>query len=85
MDTANIEALLRETLALEEVYVRANGSHYEIIAVGAIFEGKRPVQKQQAVYAPLNEHITDGTLHAVTIKAFTPGEWTLQRKLIMPA
>lgn len=85
MDSAQIKALLTEALVLDEVHVQVKGTHYEIIAVGTVFEGKRPVQKQQAVYAPLNDHITDGTLHAVTIKAFTPAEWALQRKLIMPS
>ena len=32
-----------------------------------------PVARQQKVYAPLSGLIADGTLHAVNIKAHTPG------------
>lgn len=85
MQPGEIEDLLRNALSLDDVVVRASGNHFEIIAVGELFAGKRPVQKQQLVYGPLSEKIADGTLHAVSIKTFTPDEWTLQRKLILPA
>lgn len=85
MQPAEIETLLQTALELDEVVVRSSGTHYEIFAVGDIFAGKRPVQKQQLVYGPLSEKIADGSLHAVTIKTFTPDEWSLQRKLILPA
>lgn len=85
MQPSEIETLLRDALSLDEVIVRVNGTHFEIFVVGELFAGKRPVQKQQLVYGPLSAKIADGTLHAVTIKAFTPDEWALQRKLILPA
>jgi acid stress-induced BolA-like protein IbaG/YrbA len=34
----------------------------------------RPVRRQQTVYAALNEAIASGSIHAVTIHAFTPTE-----------
>jgi len=39
------------------------------------FEGKRPVARQQTVYAPLNSYIASGEVHAVTIRAMTKEEW----------
>jgi acid stress-induced BolA-like protein IbaG/YrbA len=84
METTQVEALLREKLALSEVIVKANGNHYEVIAVGECFDGLSRVKKQQLVYGPLMQTIADGTIHALSIKAFTPTEWTRERKFILP-
>ncbi|BBN80310.1 hypothetical protein PA25_02950 [Pseudoalteromonas sp. A25] len=84
METNQVETLLKETLSLEEVIVKANGSHYEVIAVGECFDGLSRVKKQQLVYGPLMASISDGTIHAVSIKAFTPTEWQRERKFILP-
>jgi len=40
-----------------------------------VVDGKRPVARQQAVYAPLNSYIASGEVHAVTIRAMTKEEW----------
>ena len=40
-----------------------------------IFEGKRTVQRQQVVYAALQEQIASGVIHAVNMKTFTNEEW----------
>ncbi len=84
MQTTEIEALLKQQLDLTEVHVKADGSHYNVIAVGACFADLSRVKKQQLVYKPLMATIADGTMHAVSIKAFTPAEWQRERKLIFP-
>ena len=40
-----------------------------------MFEGKRPVQRQQVIYGALNEQISSGVIHAVNMKTFTQAEW----------
>ncbi|MDF2178465.1 BolA family transcriptional regulator [Aliiglaciecola sp. CAU 1673] len=84
MQTSEIETLLRQSLELTELYVKGEGSHFQVIAVGDLFEGASRVKKQQLIYAPLSEKIADGSIHALTIKAFTPQQWQRERKLIMP-
>ncbi len=64
-----------------EITVTGDGSHFEVVAVGAVFEGLTPVKKQQLVYGTVNDLITSGELHALTIKAYTPAEWEQARKL----
>ena len=57
-----------------EFHVQGEGAnHYDITAIGAVFEGLRPVRKQQLVYAALSDHIADGSIHAVNIKYLHPG------------
>ena len=75
MDAATVKALLQNHLPGCEFQVQGEGSHYDIIAIGDVFEGQRPVKKQQIVYAALNEHIADGSIHAVNIRTFTPAQW----------
>ena len=85
VDNATIEQLLTQELALAEVHVKSEGSHFNIIAVGDCFESLSRVKKQQAVYKPLQQMIADNTMHAVTIKAFTPTEWEREKKFNLPS
>ena len=78
MDAATVKALLQDHLSDCEFQVQGEGSHYDIIAVGEVFDGLRPVRRQQLVYGALGECIADGSVHAVNIRTFTPAEWQLQ-------
>ena len=75
METDEVKTLLEEQLEGCEVRVEGGGNSFQIVVIGALFEGLNAVKKQQRVYAALNEKITEGTIHAVTIKTFTPAEW----------
>ncbi|MCK6263063.1 BolA family iron metabolism protein IbaG [Vibrio sp. ZSDE26] len=82
MDSAKVQQILEETLSLQEVHVKGEGSHYEVVAVDACFDGMSRVKKQQLIYAPLMEFIQRNDIHAVSIKAFTPEEWARDKKLM---
>ena len=84
MSPQEIQELLQTELAVQEVHVQADGSHYQVIVVSEQFADMSRVKQQQFVYGPLNEHIKSGALHAVTIKAYTPDQWERQKKLVMP-
>jgi acid stress-induced BolA-like protein IbaG/YrbA len=75
MDAAKVKALLQNHMQDCEFHVQGQGSHYDIAAIGSVFEGLRPVKKQQLVYAALSDRIADGSIHAVNIRTFTPAEW----------
>lgn len=64
-----------------QVTVNGDGSHFEARVISTEFEGKSPVQKQKMVYATVNDKITSGELHALTIKAYTPEQWAQASKL----
>ncbi|PHM47001.1 BolA family iron metabolism protein IbaG [Xenorhabdus miraniensis] len=81
MDNNEIKKVLMESLALDEVIVSGDGSHFQVIVVGAIFDGLSRVKQQQTVYAPLMEYIADNRIHALSIKAYTPAQWQRDRKL----
>ena len=81
MDTNEIKQVLMDKLALTDAIVTGDGSHFQVIAVGDLFDGMSRVKQQQAVYAPLMEYIADNRIHALCIKAYTPAQWERDRKL----
>ncbi|HEY6131356.1 MAG TPA: BolA family protein [Halioglobus sp.] len=78
MDAATIKQLLQNDMPACEFHVQGEGNHYDIVAIGVVFEGLRPVKKQQLVYAALKDHIATGSIHAVNIRTYTPAEWQAQ-------
>ncbi len=84
MQCNDIEQLLTEELKLAEVYVKAEGNHYAVTAVGDCFDGVSRVKQQQMIYAPLMAAIADGSIHAVSIKTFTPTQWRREKLLNPP-
>lgn len=79
MELSEIETRLRDALAPQELKVATEGGHYSILIVSDSFDGQSKVRRQQTVYGPLMDKITDGTLHALTIKAFTSAEWQKEK------
>jgi acid stress-induced BolA-like protein IbaG/YrbA len=53
-------------------------THYEAIVIATQFEGKRPIQRHQLVYAGLGEKM-GREVHALSIQAYTPAEWQVER------
>lgn len=54
--------------------VAGDGYSYQVTGVGEAFAGLNKLKRQQLVYAVLNDAISDGRLHALTIHTFTPQE-----------
>lgn len=78
-----IKDSLVDALSLQDVFVTAQGNHFQIIALGDVFSGMSRLKRQQTIYAPLMTYITDKSIHAVSIKAYTPQEWAaLQKDLL---
>ncbi len=49
-------------------------THFKVTLVSALFDGKRQVQRHQAIYACLSEELTSG-VHALALHTFSPDEW----------
>lgn len=75
MSPEQLTELLKAAFPNAEIAVSGQAGKFDLRIVDAQFEGIRTVARQQAVYAPLNEHIASGVVHAVTIRAMTPEEW----------
>ncbi len=69
-----IAAAVRNGIDGADVEVMVDGNRALITVVSPVFEGLSRVQRQQKVYACIEEYIRDGRLHAVTIQASGPDE-----------
>jgi acid stress-induced BolA-like protein IbaG/YrbA len=75
MNADDVRSILEQQLTDCDIKVEVDGSHVNIIVIGDVFEGKRPVQRQQIVYGALQEHIASGVIHAVNMKTYSVQEW----------
>jgi len=51
------------------------GDHFEARVVSPAFTGKPMVQQHQMVYAPLQDWLKTGELHALALKTYSPEQW----------
>jgi acid stress-induced BolA-like protein IbaG/YrbA len=80
MRPEEIKTLIEAGLADCTAILDGDGVHFTAIVISPIFAGKNRIEKQQLVYATLRKHIADGTLHAISIKTYTPDEWHQHNK-----
>jgi len=81
MDPEEVKKMILVGLPDCEVTVTGDGSHFDAVVVGEVFADKSRVAQQQLVYATVNDRITSGELHALSIKTFTPADWEKAKKL----
>lgn len=74
MDTQQIENLIQAGIPDAKVTVSGGEGKFEATVVSNAFEGLMPVKRHQLVYATVREQIADGSLHALSIRPFTPDE-----------
>jgi acid stress-induced BolA-like protein IbaG/YrbA len=70
-----ISQLLTEQLPECDIKVEGGDGKYLVTAVGDSFDGLNAVKRQQKIYRILNQHITSGAIHAVTMRLFTQNEF----------
>ncbi len=83
MTNDEIKVLIEAGIEAAQVTVNGDNGMFDTIVVAEQFDGLSPVKKQQMIYAAVNEHITSGAIHALSIKAYTPKEWATASKLLI--
>lgn len=58
------------------LHSRGRETHYKAVVVSAAFEGRRALQRHQAVYRALGPQMQQ--IHALALHTFTPDEWTAE-------
>lgn len=81
MSPEEVQKMIEAGLPDCEVKVTGDGSHFDAVVIGDVFDGLSLVKKQQKVYATLGDKITSGEVHALSIKTFTPEEYEKAQKL----
>jgi len=70
----SIHRNIAQGLACEHLSVDGDGRHFQAVIVSGAFEGKRPVQRHQMVYAVLGDRMRE-EIHALSMTTLTPQEW----------
>ena len=81
MSPEEVQKMIEAGLPDCEVKVTGDGSHFDAVVIGDVFDGLSLVKKQQKVYATLGDKITSGEVHALSIRTFTPAEYEKAQKL----
>ena len=74
MTELEIKQMIEQGIVCQSIEITGDGNHFEAIVVSEAFEGKRPVARQQMVYATVQDKISSGELHALSLKTITPAE-----------
>ncbi len=75
IDPQQIQTMIRERLANAEVKVVGDGEHFEAIVISPDFAGKTRVKQHQMVYQVLQAEMASETIHALSLKTYTPETW----------
>lgn len=68
LTTEEIRAKIEAGIPGAKVEVNGDGYKYEAIVISKQFEGLNTMKQHQMVYATVNELITSGELHALSLK-----------------
>ena len=72
--TEQISKIIATELSDAEIDVSGGDGKYQINVIADIFVGLNSVKRQQAIYRIINEHISSGAIHAVSMLLLTKEE-----------
>ena len=70
----DVVKIITDHISGAQATVEGDGYKYHATIVSDAFKDLNTMKRHQLVYAALNDVITSGDLHALTIKAYTPDE-----------
>lgn len=75
MTAEELRSLITAGLPCDHCTLEGDGRHWYATIVSDAFEGKRPIQRHQMVYATLGGKIQTDEVHALSMKTMTSAEW----------
>ncbi len=76
-----IKQTLENAIADSQVYVfdpNSDNTHFEAVVVSKEFEGIALVKQHQMVLKALQKEFDMNTVHALSVKTYTPEKWELE-------
>ena len=70
-----VQTMIQNKMTNAEVKVIGDGQHFEAIIISPDFAGKTRVKQHQLVYGALQAELASETIHALSLKTFTPETW----------
>lgn len=78
MTSEELQTIIQAGLACEHIDVSGDGRHWYATVVSPAFDGLRLIQRHQKVYATLGERMHTDEVHALSMKTYTPQEWSFK-------
>jgi acid stress-induced BolA-like protein IbaG/YrbA len=78
LDPALIRDRIEAAIADAEAHVvdaTGTGDHFAARVVAEAFAGRSLVDQHRMVYAPLQDLLATGELHALKLETYTPAQW----------
>jgi len=75
MQAEQVKQIIESQIEGAEVHTEGEGCNFAVTVISDAFSGLMPVKRQQMVYQCVNDQIADGSIHALTIKAYTQDQW----------
>ena len=75
MQAVEVKHIIESQIEDATVITAGEGCNFSVTVVSDAFSGLLPVKRQQRVYQCVNKQIADSSIHALTIKAYTPAQW----------
>jgi len=79
VDMPDLAKMIEDGIDGAQATVTGDGSKFEAVVISDAFAGLSQVKKHQMVYRIFSAQLASGTMHALSIKAYTPGEWAAAR------
>jgi acid stress-induced BolA-like protein IbaG/YrbA len=76
MTADQLKTLIAAGMVCDHIDLEGDGRHWYATIVSPAFEGKRPIARHQMVYATLGAKIYNDEVHALSMKTYTPTEWS---------
>lgn len=74
-EPVDIKGLIQAAIPDAQVYVQGEACNARVVVISAAFEGQSLLAQQRLVNEAVAEKIADGTIHALSIKSYTPSQW----------
>lgn len=75
MNASEVKELLEAKIEGSQVTADGEGCNFSITVVADAFDGLNTVKRQQLIYSHLQDAISTGAIHAVTMKTYTPAQF----------
>ena len=74
MNSETLYKILADAMPNADLKIDGGEGKYYVSVVGSVFEGMTLVKRQQFIYQFINDYISSGEIHAVTMQLKTPSE-----------
>jgi acid stress-induced BolA-like protein IbaG/YrbA len=81
MEIQEVTQLIQAAIPDAEIHVQGEDTNFTADVISESFSGVSNLNRQKKVLASVKEQIVTGDIHALSVKTFTPEEWTKKTDL----